>query len=41
MTVMKKILYYITLFMTLSLVSCNDWLNVQPETETPEDVMFT
>lgn len=41
MTVMKKILYYITLFTTLSLVSCNDWLNVRPETETPEDEMFT
>ncbi len=38
---MKKILYYITLFTTLSLVSCNDWLNVRPETETPEDEMFT
>ena len=38
---MKKLLFYITLFATLSLVSCNDWLDVSPEAETTEDEMFT
>ena len=37
---MKRILLYITLFATLSLASCNDWLDVKPETQTDEKDMF-
>ena len=37
---MKKVLLYITLFATLSLASCNDWLDVKPETQTDEKDMF-
>ena len=37
---MKKVLLYITLFATLSLASCNDWLDVKPETQTDEKEMF-
>ena len=35
---MKRILLYITLFATLSLASCNDWLDVKPETQTDEKI---
>ena len=38
---MKNYLLYVTLLVTLSFFSCNDWLNVQPETETDEKEMFT
>lgn len=37
---MRKILLYITLFATLSLTSCNDWLDVKPEAQTDEKDMF-
>ena len=38
--IMKKVLRYITLCATLSLASCNDWLDVKPETQTDEKEMF-
>ena len=37
---MRKLILYITLFATLSLSSCNDWLNVKPEAQTDEKDMF-
>ena len=37
---MKKVLLYITLFATLSLASCNDWLDVKPETEMTLEEMY-
>ena len=37
---MKRILLYITLFATLSLASCNDWLDVDPKTQRDEPDMF-
>ena len=38
---MKRILLYITLFATLSLASCNDWLDVRPDTEQKDKDLFT
>ena len=37
---MRKFILYITLFATLSLTSCNDWLDVKPEAQTDEKDMF-
>lgn len=37
---MKKIYIYVLAVMSLLCSSCNDWLDVQPETEVPADKMF-
>ena len=37
---MRNILIYVTLFLAWSLSSCNDWLDVKPETERDEEEMF-
>jgi len=37
---MRKLILYIALFVIFTFLSCNDWLNVKPETETDEKEMF-
>ena len=37
---MRKFILYITLFATLSLTSCYNWLDVKPEAQTDEKDMF-
>ena len=38
---MRNKLLYLVFVLPFFMLSCNDWLNVQPETETDEKEMFT